>query len=325
MPAVPEGTFDTATLLAAVVGELRPVVEAQLAQIAVALDAATAEGASGDGAPDPLKALRADLLRRVLPQFTEAVRAGVVDGMRVRSMHLAQLAAIDRTSWRDPSVSVLQKRIAEEVAKAGVERVTEPNDLTLFQLAEGGAIGDKTMELRVLAPAYLDRESGRVVETGWVTAEPLKPTRQGPTKLKRQKAHERQAAERAERPQAAALATDASAPAKTSSQGKEAAGHQEAAAARAATAQPSSPGREATVATAGPPTRREWPHAKDSQARTVPTAATLPSEIPPADNPAPPAPTPAEPAPRRTGTDRRPNVTSSVARFTTKLIKKEAP
>ena len=319
MPAVPEGTFDAAALLASVLRELRPVLVEQLRQVAIALETdLLAEGAAPGGASDALRDLRTDLLRRILPQFSEAVRAGVLDGMRVRSMHLAQLAAIDRTSWRTASLSVLQKRVAEEVAKAGVERVTEPDDLSLFQLAEGSPKGSEDSELRVLAPAYRDQESGRVVEVGWATAEPLPDIPLRPGKVRHQKVHERQAVERAARLEAKALAAEEStapteeipvAPAAESDEAE-----QPSAAASVA------PVRESSAAVADTALDSVNHSAPDSsQEKAAPSTAEL-AESAPASTPATDQPS------RRTSTPaRRPGVPLSVARFTSKFAKREAP
>ncbi|KOU82034.1 hypothetical protein ADK94_25660 [Streptomyces sp. XY593] len=122
--------------------------------------------------PDPANVLRAELLKRVLPQFTEAVRGAVVEGIRTRQMHLAQLAVIDRTAHQADSLRALCARIDGEISRAGLVRVTEPGDLSLFNLVDADALRQGAEEppvYSVVAPAYTDRESGKPVERGWLS------------------------------------------------------------------------------------------------------------------------------------------------------------
>ncbi|MGW6874658.1 hypothetical protein ACWGHA_20230 [Streptomyces xanthophaeus] len=147
---------------------LRPVLEQRLAEMADSLTAVLGE-AQG---PDAAAALRAELLKRVLPQFTEAVRGAVVEGIRTRQMHLAQLAVIDRTAHQADSLRVLCARIDGEITRAGLVRVTEPGDLSLFNLVDADALrpgADEPPVYSVVAPAYTDRESGKPVERGWLS------------------------------------------------------------------------------------------------------------------------------------------------------------
>ncbi|MFJ1564001.1 hypothetical protein ACIOG8_07180 [Streptomyces erythrochromogenes] len=167
-PQIAPGTLDAATLLGAVTGALRPVLEQRLAEMADSL--ATVLGdAQG---PDAANVLRAELLKRVLPQFTEAVRGAVVEGIRTRQMHLAQLAVIDRTAYQADSLNALCARIDGEISRAGLVRVTEPGDLSLFNLVDADALrqgADEPPVYSVVAPAYTDRESGKPVERGWLS------------------------------------------------------------------------------------------------------------------------------------------------------------
>ncbi|MBK3583269.1 hypothetical protein JHN49_05890, partial [Streptomyces sp. MBT57] len=99
---------------------LRPVLEQRLSEMADSL--ATVLGdAQG---PDAADVLRAELLKRVLPQFTEAVRGAVVEGIRTRQMHLAQLAVIDRNAHQADSLRALCARIDGEISRAGLVRMT---------------------------------------------------------------------------------------------------------------------------------------------------------------------------------------------------------
>ncbi|MFE2151386.1 hypothetical protein ACFXAO_15285 [Streptomyces lavendulae] len=176
-PQIAPGTLDAATLLGAVTDALRPVLEQRLSDMADSL-AAVLGNAQG---PDAASMMRAELLKRVLPQFTEAVRGAVVEGIRTRQMHLAQLAVIDRTAHQADSLRALCARIDGEITRAGLVRVTEPGDLSLFNLVDADALrqgSDEPPVYSVVAPAYTDRESGKPVERGWLSVayDPPAPT-----------------------------------------------------------------------------------------------------------------------------------------------------
>ncbi|WP_374776514.1 hypothetical protein OG756_30875 [Streptomyces sp. NBC_01310] len=167
-PQIAPGTLDAATLLGAVTDTLRPVLEQRLSEMADSLAAVLGDAQGLDAA----NVLRAELLKRVLPQFTEAVRGAVVEGIRTRQMHLAQLAVIDRTAHQAESLRALCARIDGEISRAGLVRVTEPGDLSLFNLVDADALrqgADEPPVYSVVAPAYTDRESGKPVERGWVS------------------------------------------------------------------------------------------------------------------------------------------------------------
>ncbi|MEU8513401.1 hypothetical protein AB0C76_17685 [Kitasatospora sp. NPDC048722] len=170
LPEIAPGTFDAAALLASVTESLRPVIDMQLEQIACSLAASVPAAEDGDLAA----VIRTELTRRLVPQFTEAVRGAVVDGIRARQMHLAQLAVIDRAAHQASKLTSLQARIDHEITKAGLVRVAEPGDLSLFSLVnpDQDRTGDsEAPAYSVVAPAYTDRESGRVVEIGWLRVE----------------------------------------------------------------------------------------------------------------------------------------------------------
>lgn len=98
----------------------------------------------------------------------------VVEGMRVRERHLAQLAVIDRAAAHASSLRELRDRIETELGLAGLQRVIEPGDLSAFNLArsnEGSAADGPPAEgdaYEVLSPAYLDTETNRTIESGWL-------------------------------------------------------------------------------------------------------------------------------------------------------------
>lgn len=160
-PRVAVGTFDAAALLAELLSVLEPRIEAGLGALCEALG----EQDGGD---------TARAARSMGKQIADSVRAGVVEGMRVRERHLAQLAVIDRAAAHASSLRELRDRIETELKLAGLQRVIEPGDLSAFNLArsdeETAADAPPTAgdAYEVLSPAYLDTETNRTIESGWL-------------------------------------------------------------------------------------------------------------------------------------------------------------
>ncbi|MGW4436064.1 hypothetical protein ACWELO_09930 [Streptomyces sp. NPDC004596] len=125
-------------------------------------------------------------LRAIGRQISEALRAAVIEGMRVRERHLAQLVVIDRAAAQSANITRLQERIGTEIERAGLRRIAETSDLSLFNLAGATepAAGDSAYEL--VTPAYVDMDTGRVVERGW-----LRPMPQPGSSLPQGKSHGR--------------------------------------------------------------------------------------------------------------------------------------
>ncbi|WP_426367189.1 hypothetical protein [Streptomyces sp. E-08] len=94
----------------------------------------------------------------------DALRTAVLNATRVHEEHLAQLALIDRTAQTARDLSAVQLRIDAEMRRSGLTRITTP-DPEIFNIAssEDDVVGD---EFEVLAPAYVDARSGRVVQRG---------------------------------------------------------------------------------------------------------------------------------------------------------------
>lgn len=161
-PRVAVGTFDAAALLAELLSVLEPRIETGLGALCEAL------GEQGVGS-DTARAARS-----MGKQIADSVRAGVVEGMRVRERHLAQLAVIDRAAAHASSLRELRDRIETELKLAGLQRVIEPGDLSAFNLArsneETAADAPPTAgdAYEVLSPAYLDTETNRTIESGWL-------------------------------------------------------------------------------------------------------------------------------------------------------------
>ena len=170
-PKVEPDTYDAAALLKSVLAAVEPRLEEGLA--------ALAETARTAGGPEAgAEAARA--VRAVGHQIADALRAGVVEGMRTRERHLAQLAVIDRAAAQASSLSSLQARISAEIEHAGLRRISDLSDLSPFNLASSNGAAparpDGGQEYELVTPAYVEAGSGRLVERGWVkVAEPAPP------------------------------------------------------------------------------------------------------------------------------------------------------
>ncbi|MFD8048505.1 hypothetical protein ACFV5E_34345 [Streptomyces chartreusis] len=163
------GTFDAAALLKSVLAVVEPTMQEGLCAIT---ESALRPGEDGDNSKDG----RTQAIRAASRQVAEALRTAVVEGMRTRQLHLAQLAVIDRAASQAGSLSELRNRIDAEISKAGLRRISDTDDLAAFNLADDGgsdmAVAGSTPQYELLSPAYSDSESGRIVERGWVRALP---------------------------------------------------------------------------------------------------------------------------------------------------------
>lgn len=163
-PRVGPGTFDAEALLSSVLA----VVEVRLEEGFRVLEEALA------GIGDP--ASTAETARTAGRQIADAVRAGVVEGMRVRDRHLAQLAVIDRAAAQAENLKNLQGRIGSELELVGLRRISDLSDLSAFNLVE--ATGSQVAALpegdayELVSPAYMDAHTGRTVERGWIRRSP---------------------------------------------------------------------------------------------------------------------------------------------------------
>ncbi|MFF7309090.1 hypothetical protein ACIBAH_24330 [Streptomyces sp. NPDC051445] len=161
--------MDAPAILKSVNDTLLPVVERGLEEAAEKLGAALADK---ETEADLVSAFRAELMRRVLPQFTEAVRSGVLESIRTRQMHLAQLAVLHRQALEAKTLRVVLTRIDDEAAKAGLQIVGDAGDQSLFNVVEDqpGVMKTDPVTFELVAPAYVDKESGKLVERGWLRA-----------------------------------------------------------------------------------------------------------------------------------------------------------
>ncbi|MFJ3304100.1 hypothetical protein ACIPSA_13410 [Streptomyces sp. NPDC086549] len=101
----------------------------------------------------------------------EALRTAVLNATRVHEEHLAQLALIDRTAQTAGHISAVRLRVEEEMRRSGLTRVTEP-DPDCFNLVNPAEHAGST-RYEVLAPAYTDTRSGRVIQRGEMRRVPV--------------------------------------------------------------------------------------------------------------------------------------------------------
>ncbi|MFF2502090.1 hypothetical protein ACFVTY_01650 [Streptomyces sp. NPDC058067] len=107
----------------------------------------------------------------------EALRTAVLNATRVREEHLSQLALIDRTAQTASDIAAVRLRIDEEMRRSGLTRLTQ-GDPDAFNLANPTEHQGSTA-YEVLAPAYADSRTGRIVQRGEMRRTPLPRT--GPT------------------------------------------------------------------------------------------------------------------------------------------------
>ncbi|MFF3947151.1 hypothetical protein ACFYYN_20310 [Streptomyces sp. NPDC001902] len=97
----------------------------------------------------------------------DALRTAVLEATRVREQQLSQLALIDRTACSTQDLAAVRLRIEAELKRSGLERVTSLDNLAAFDVVNPGEHnGSKAFE--VVAPAYIETSSGRVVQRGEV-------------------------------------------------------------------------------------------------------------------------------------------------------------
>ncbi|MEY2243265.1 hypothetical protein AB8A21_10025 [Streptomyces sp. BF23-18] len=190
MPEFTPGSLDAAAILKSVTETLLPVVEKELEEATERLGTALADK---ETEADLVSAFRTELMRRVLPQFTEAVRKGVLESVRTRQMHLAQLAVLHRQALDAKSLQVVVTRLDHLAAKAGLQIVGDTGDQSLFNVVEDppGVMRKGPVTLELVAPAYLDKESGKLVERGWLRAVAKVPTAEMTPGQKRRATHAR--------------------------------------------------------------------------------------------------------------------------------------
>ncbi len=188
LPEFTPGTLDAPAILKSVNDTLLPLVEKELEEATEKLGAALADK---ETEADLVSAFRAELMRRVLPQFTEAVRSGVLESIRTRQMHLAQLAVLHRQALEAKTLRVVLTRIDDEAAKAGLQIVGDIGDQSLFNVVEDqpGVMKTGPVTFELVAPAYVDKESGKLVERGWLRAVAKVPPEEMTPRQRRRATH----------------------------------------------------------------------------------------------------------------------------------------
>jgi hypothetical protein len=122
------------------------------------LDAAIAGAQSAAGKMGTL------VQQAVQAAVDEALRTAVLNATRIHEEHLAQLALIDRTAQTAQDLSAVRLRIEQEMRRSGLTRITvpDPGSFNLVNPAEH----EGSTKYEVLAPAYADSGSGRIVQRG---------------------------------------------------------------------------------------------------------------------------------------------------------------
>jgi hypothetical protein len=94
----------------------------------------------------------------------EALRTAVLNATRVHEEHLAQLALIDRTAQTAGDISSVRLRVEQEMRRSGLTRITAPDPGSFNLINPAEHVGSTAFE--VLAPAYVDSRTGRVIQRG---------------------------------------------------------------------------------------------------------------------------------------------------------------
>ncbi|GAA4991232.1 hypothetical protein GCM10023205_73940 [Yinghuangia aomiensis] len=107
--------------------------------------------------------------RHVQAAIDDALRTAVLQATRVYEQHLAQLVLIDRTVSQARDLTTVRARVDAELRRAGVQRIETWDDLTLFDIAADPGSEGMSAEpagYRLVAPAYVESATGRVVQRG---------------------------------------------------------------------------------------------------------------------------------------------------------------
>ncbi|MDB4873069.1 MAG: hypothetical protein JWL97_4073 [Gemmatimonadales bacterium] len=97
-------------------------------------------------------------------RMEDLLRQVITAALTSTDVHRARLAEIDRLAVNANNIGSLQKGIAAYLRQAGIERIVDTNEISLFRVVPGGS-GDF---LEVLQPAYRDRETGSMILSGQV-------------------------------------------------------------------------------------------------------------------------------------------------------------
>jgi len=95
----------------------------------------------------------------------EGLRKTMVAAAQERTMHLVQLAQLDVALAKTGDISTLRRLVAEWMEQAGLLKLDDPSVREAFEIVEG-----KGQALEVLAPAYVDSATSRVIKQGQARA-----------------------------------------------------------------------------------------------------------------------------------------------------------
>jgi hypothetical protein len=131
------------------------------------LDAAIAGAQSAAGKMGTL------VQQAVQAAVDEALRTAVLNATRIHEEHLAQLALIDRTAQTAQDLDAVRLRVDQEMRRSGLTRITvpDPGSFNLVNPAEH----EGSTKYEMLAPAYADSGSGRIVQRGEMRRLPSDP------------------------------------------------------------------------------------------------------------------------------------------------------
>ena len=100
----------------------------------------------------------------------DGLRKQVVAGASERAAHLHQLAEFDSALERGATLEDLKTLVGEWLGQAGVQVVTDPSVEGAFEL-----VGDRSGDVRVHQPAYVEASTGRLVRRGLAETVTLDP------------------------------------------------------------------------------------------------------------------------------------------------------
>jgi hypothetical protein len=100
----------------------------------------------------------------------EGLRKQVVAAVSERQAHLAHLAHLDAALHRGESAEELQLLVGEFLQQAGLLRIDDPRHPEAYEVVDGDG-----ENLVVLAPAYVDATTARLVRQGRARAEAQAP------------------------------------------------------------------------------------------------------------------------------------------------------
>ncbi|GAA3749365.1 hypothetical protein HDA32_001147 [Spinactinospora alkalitolerans] len=112
----------------------------------------------------------------------DTVRRALVETMKARQTHLAQLAQLRQLCDESDRSGALERKVHDFCQSAGLLQVTNMDDPSLFRVVSGS--GEYAVVER---PAYVDSADGRLVIVGEIRLTSIPPERSGVTKRQGQR------------------------------------------------------------------------------------------------------------------------------------------